>query len=235
VRTHYLTLCVAAILWLLTLPHAASAVVKKGTGPDAFIVVYSMPDEEDHIACAYSGMIPHAQATRDFNSLQAAAGGKMNSIKITDAAPPVRAKGSKTTSIEAVAPHMFHPTSPQFSLDPFLTAYRSYSSFAVTFFLFSDSVAAGSNTYSDPYVTVKLNQTHNTATYWVTVKDPRFRNLKIPDLRTMRPVLPATDAVQTPAPPTRSTSRPALIVTLLALAAVAGAGVFIYASVARHG
>jgi hypothetical protein len=225
---------IAMLLCAVAGTSRAGAAARKPGAPDVFIVVYAMPDEEDQIAFAYGGMIPHAQAMRDLNALAAAVGGKMSGIKITDAPPPNRPKGRKTTSIEAVAPHMFHPQAPQFTLDPFVAAFRSYQSFAVTFFMADQAAAAGSNTYSDSYVNVRLDQTSSTATYWVTVKNPAYRNLKIPDLRTLRPVPPPTDVAQaTVRQPARSAARPLLWATLAAAITIA-AGLFLYFLMARQ-
>ena len=183
--------------------------------PDVVVLVYQQPGSADLVDITYAHTVPHAQAQRDLAALAQAGGWVVGPSRITDGAPPVRAKLGAMTSSKFTAPGVVQNETHTLPVVPFITAFRAYKRLVLIFSVGPGFQFQGARDFANNDVQVAQEQ-HGTAyTYQVRILNPQFSRLDLP-----RPAVPPRRAAP-------------WLLFLGVLAAAGAAGSLVYVLMAR--
>jgi hypothetical protein len=224
-------LALSAILSIAGLPAAHA-----DERPDVLVIVFAGMNGQDSVDLTYPMVVTKAQVTRDLQALKANAGWNAMHVSVTNApAPSNGGPPEMMTSAAFKAQNVVDPAGHYLTLEPVVTALKSYHQVALTYFLATDDYDfRGLRGYADKYVRILFDQHGAAYTYRIHIDDPSFQRLNLP-LYQPAPVQaanPVTTVAATPRVPRRRAGYAWQVAILALVATVAGATVFVVAS--RH-
>jgi len=186
IRSLSITLIGFAIL-LLTMDvcsaqTTASDLPPNADAPDLQVIVMGGLPGGDAVCVTYPGVATQVQQHADVSSLCSQLNADASKVHTSTASLPEAGGHSPLlTSITLTAQGVALLNTGRLPVDKLIVALRSYHKLAITYILPPQFHYTGIHRYSNQYVDLALTQSGSTLIFAVTIKDPNFESLILPD------------------------------------------------------
>ena len=180
--------------------------------PDLFIIVDARMPGQNKVSLTYAKLVPRPEVDAAFGRLLTETGWQALNITYSNASLEESGQ-SPMTSVEFSTPQAIRPETGELPIEPIIKAYRNIKNIQVLFMIPQGFAFQGVQSCENKYVRIVMKPNPGTYMYAITVKDPGFKELNLPTLKSKE---------STPDTENYNTLKIAFVVVLALLAAMLG-------------